>query len=229
MTLLVIHLFQAVQVDVDGTDLLILHLLVGFQPLDVAVAVVQAGEHVAVAELFQIGLLLFAVQTVGHKELDGRQQGRVIVVRAGVVHTQKAHHGSAFHQRHGQQAPHLLRLQHLVAGLAPLLLQIGHIIGTALPEVLHPDLDDRNRHLLQIVHLGTYLLPADVLKGVDEHVPVRVDLKHIGAVGLKIAVHSGQQVVDAHVDVGVGVQLAHAAVQHGGDLQTLADLLLGPF
>ena len=67
-----------------------------------AVEVVQAGEHVAVAELFQIGLLLFAVQTVGHKELDGRQQGRVIVVRAGVVHTQKAHHGSAFHQRHRQ-------------------------------------------------------------------------------------------------------------------------------
>ena len=228
MALLVIHLFQAVQVDVDGTDLLILHLLVGFQPLDVSVAVVQAGKHVAVAELFQIGLLLFAVQAVGHKELDGRQQGRVIVVRAGVVHTQKAHHSSAFHQRHGQQAPHLLRLQHLVAGLAPLLLQIGHIIGTALPEVLHPDLDDRNRHLLQIVHLGTYLLPADGLKGVDEHVPVRVDLKHIGAVGLKIVVHSGQQVVDAHVDVGVGVQLAHAAVQHSGDLQTLADLLLGP-
>ena len=89
MALLVIHLFQAVQVDVDGTDLLILHLLVGFQPLDVSVAVVQAGEHVAVAELFQIGLLLFAVQTVGHKELDGRQQGRVIVVRAGVVHPRK--------------------------------------------------------------------------------------------------------------------------------------------
>lgn len=86
VSLLVIDLFQSIQVDVHCAHLFRPDCAGLFDHFHILIAVVQASQCIVIAQLLQVLLLLPALYAVGNEKLDGCQQRCILVVFGGVVH-----------------------------------------------------------------------------------------------------------------------------------------------
>ena len=117
---------------------------------NIFIAIEQECQHVAVAHILELFLLLLGCQTVGEKELNGGKQGGIVVKTAADYQHLRIRSRRPFAKRYSNQPVYILLFEHVVGFRTSFLFQIRNIIRFKFKKAFHPFGQNSDWHFLRL-------------------------------------------------------------------------------